>query len=127
MDNLKEINDIYGHVTGGDKSLRVLADYLKRMCRAEDTLCRFGGDEFLIILHNTAAQVAYERTMQMKEATSKTKITADGGEFGIKFSGGMAAFPIHGATNAEIIIRADEALYKAKQLGRDRVVVYQPG
>jgi len=125
LDHLKDVNDDYGHVTGGDKALQVLADTLKQMCREEDTLCRYAGDEFLVILYDTPAQVAYERASQWREAIGRIKITSNNREFGITFSAGVAAFPTHGSTSDGILQNADRALYRAKELGRDQVVVYQ--
>lgn len=125
LDYLKEVNDNYGHVTGGDKALQTLADTLNHMCREEDTLCRYAGDEFLVILYDTPAQVAYERASQWREAISRIKITANGRKFGITFSAGVASFPSHGSTSDGILQNADRALYQAKELGRDQVVVYQ--
>ena len=122
LDHLKEINDTFGHVTGGDKALQILAGTIKQMCRMEDTLCRYGGDEFLIILYNTLAQVAYERALQWKEAVTKIKVDSPGGEFGITFSAGVAEFPTQGSTGEETIVHADRALYRAKELGRNRIV-----
>jgi diguanylate cyclase (GGDEF)-like protein len=123
LDHLKEINDTYGHVTGGDKALQILANTIKQMCRVEDTLCRYGGDEFLIILYDTPAQVASERALQWKEGITRLKVDSPGGEFGITFSAGVAEFPTQGSTSEETIIYADRALYRAKELGRNRVVV----
>jgi diguanylate cyclase (GGDEF)-like protein/PAS domain S-box-containing protein len=125
LDYLKDVNDNYGHVTGGDKALRALADTLKQMCREEDTLCRYAGDEFLVILCDTPAQVAYKRALQWREAIGKIKITSNGRKFGITFSAGVAAFPAHGSTCDGILQNADRALYRAKELGRDQVVIYQ--
>jgi diguanylate cyclase (GGDEF)-like protein/PAS domain S-box-containing protein len=125
LDHLKEINDNYGHVTGGDKALQTLADTLTHMCREEDTVCRYAGDEFLIILHDTPAHVAYERASQWREAIGRIKITSHGRKFGITFSAGVASFPVHGSTSDGILQNADRALYQAKELGRDQVVVYQ--
>jgi diguanylate cyclase (GGDEF)-like protein/PAS domain S-box-containing protein len=127
LDHLKEINDTYGHVTGGDTALKTLADTLKQMCREEDTLCRYAGDEFLVILCNTPAQVAYKRALQWRDAIGKIKITSNDRKFGITFSAGVAAFPIHGSTSDGILQHADRALYQAKELGRDHVMVYQRG
>jgi diguanylate cyclase (GGDEF)-like protein len=125
LDHLKEINDTFGHVTGGDKALQILADTIKQMCRAEDTLCRFGGDEFLIILYDTPAQVACERAMQWRDAVSKIKVDSPSGEFEFTFSAGVTEFPTQGSTGEETIILADRALYRAKKLGRNQVVVWQ--
>ncbi|MBT3712128.1 MAG: GGDEF domain-containing protein [Anaerolineae bacterium] len=125
LDHLKKINDAYGHVEGGDKALTILADTLSEICRIEDTICRYAGDEFLIILYDTPAQAAYERALEWKEAVSKLKITSDKGEFSFTFSAGIAEFPLHGLTGEGILIRADQALYRAKELGRDQVVVFE--
>jgi len=125
LDYLKDVNDNYGHVTGGDKALQTLADTLKQMCREEDTLCRYAGDEFLVILYDTPAQVAYERASQWQEALRRIKITSNDRKFGITFSAGVAAFPAHGSTGDGILQNADRALYRAKELGRDQIVVYQ--
>jgi len=125
LDHLKTINDTYGHVTGGDKSLQTLADTVKRMCRKGDTVCRFAGDEFLILLSNTHAQVAYERVLQWKEKISRTIIVSNEDKFGITFSAGVAEFPAHGSTGAEILIHADRALLQAKELGRDQAMIFQ--
>jgi len=127
LDHLKEINDTYGHVAGGDKALQTLADTLKQMCRAEDTLCRYGGDEFLVILHDTPAQVACERAMQWKEAVAKIKFSSSDMEFRVTFSAGIATFSSQSSTGEDILIHADSALYRAKELGRDQVVIYQQG
>jgi diguanylate cyclase (GGDEF)-like protein/PAS domain S-box-containing protein len=127
LDHLKEINDTYGHVTGGDQALKILGNTLQQMCRAEDTLCRYAGDEFLVILYDTSAQSAYERALEWREAVAKINITSGEKEFNIAFSAGVAAFPEHGSTGEEILTNADRALYHAKEFGRDQVVVYQSG
>jgi len=124
LDNLKQINDINGHIAGGDLALKKLADTLTQLCRAEDTICRYGGDEFLVMLYDTPVDAAYERTLQWKEAVSKVKIKAKDNEFGISFSAGVAAFPRDGLTSEEFLIHADDALYRAKELGRNRVVIH---
>lgn len=88
LDHLKKFNDTYGHVEGGDKALRLLADTLKQNHRAEDILCRYAGDEFLVILYNTSAQAAYERAMQWKDAVSNIKLNLMKGNFRLLFQQG---------------------------------------
>jgi diguanylate cyclase (GGDEF)-like protein len=124
LDHLKEINDRYGHVEGGDQALLCLSRTIGALCRTEDTFCRYAGDEFLVILYDTAVQVAFRRAIEWKEAVSKTKITARGTEFGITFSAGIAEFPAHGLDAEKLIQRADKALYKAKDARRNCVMVY---
>jgi diguanylate cyclase (GGDEF)-like protein len=124
LDHLKEINDTYGHLIGGDKALQFLASQLHSMCRPEDVLCRYGGDEFLVILHDTPAHVAYERVMQWRENIINTKIEYQSGQFTITFSAGVAEFPTHGQSMEEVILAADTALYNAKDNGRDRIKLY---
>lgn len=125
LDHLKTINDTYGHVKGGDTALRLFADTLKQLHRTEDILCRYAGDEFLVILSNTSPQVAYKRVMQWKDAVSKIKIETDEEDFSITFSAGIAEYTSHEHTGESLLIRADQALYRAKELGRDRVEIYQ--
>jgi len=125
LDRLKQINDTYGHVEGGDKALQVLTDTIKKIIRIEDILCRYAGDEFMVILYDTSAQVAYERALEWKSAVSKIKIKNDEEEFSITFSAGVAEYTSHEATGESILIQADQALYRAKELGRDKVMIYQ--
>ena len=94
------------------------------MSRAEDIVCRHGGDEFLIALHNTPAQVAYERAEQWRKSLSRLKIDSNGTKFKISFSAGIASFPVDGKNIEEVMQAADKALYRAKELGRNCVVVY---
>jgi diguanylate cyclase (GGDEF)-like protein len=125
LDNLKKINDTYGHVEGGDKALQVLAGTIKQISRTEDILCRYAGDEFMAILYDASAQAAYECALKWKEAVSKIKIDTNKGEFSITFSAGVAEYHFRGLTGDELLIQADLALYRAKELGRDSVVIYQ--
>jgi diguanylate cyclase (GGDEF)-like protein len=124
LDHLKEINSTYGHFTGGDIALQRLGEHLKAMSRTEDIVSRHGGDEFLIALHNTPAHVAYERAEQWRKSINKLKINSNGTKFNISFSAGIAAFPANGKNIEEVMQAADKALYQAKALGRNCIVVY---
>jgi diguanylate cyclase (GGDEF)-like protein/PAS domain S-box-containing protein len=124
LDHLKEINRDYGHFTGGDVALQKLGEHLKSMSRAEDLVCRHGGDEFLIALHNTPAYVAYERAEQWRKSLNQLTIDSNGLKFHISFSAGIAAFPVHGKNIEEVMQAADKALYQAKEMGRNRVIVH---
>jgi len=125
LDGLKEINDTYGHITGGDKAIQELAATIQQKCRTEDTVCRYGGDEFLVILYETPAEMAYNRALQWKESIKKIKIMTPAGKFGITFSAGVAEFPTQGSSGEKTLILADKALYRAKERGRNQVVIYQ--
>ena len=124
LDHLKATNRKYGHFTGGDIALQVLSEHLKSMTRAEDIVCRYGGDEFLIALHNTPAQVAYDRAEQWRTSLLSTNIDSNGTKFNISFSAGIAVFPANGQNIEEVMQAADKALYQAKEMGRNCVVLH---
>ena len=125
LDNLKEINDLYGHGDGGDKALQVLANSIQPLCRTGDTFCRYAGDEFMIMLYDTSLNAAYKRTLEWRDVVAKVNIICETGEFGITFSAGISEYPSHGITGNELFQQADRALYQAKGLGRNRVVMYE--
>jgi diguanylate cyclase (GGDEF)-like protein/PAS domain S-box-containing protein len=124
LDHLKEINGKYGHITGGDQALRLLGEHLKSVCRVGDIVCRYGGDEFLIILHNARVDAAYQRVEQWRVTLTKTNIQYNDMTFNIAFSAGVAAFPAHGKSIEDILLAADYALYRAKEAGRNCVKIY---
>ncbi len=123
LDNLKEINDLFGHAAGGDRALQALADSIQALCRTGDTFCRYAGDEFIVILSDTSLDIAYERTLEWRDAVTKIEIVCEDGVFGITFSAGISEYPSQSLTENELIRNADKALYQAKKLGRNRVVV----
>ncbi len=121
IDHFKRINDELGHAAG-DECLRVLARVLTDAVRAEDSIIRYGGEEFLLVLPGidvTQAQKVAERARAAAEGTSMRFGDA---ERRITISVGVAQHQ-HGETREQTIMRADEALYTAKQAGRNRVVV----
>ncbi len=124
LDNLKEINDKNGHFTGGDEALKTLANVLAKLCRAEDTISRYGGDEFLVLLYDTSAEVAYRRALEWREYLTQKEINVQGKKISITFSAGVASFPDSGSTTEEVLVNADKALYGAKKNGRDKVIIY---
>jgi diguanylate cyclase (GGDEF)-like protein/PAS domain S-box-containing protein len=124
LDHLKEINSKYGHFTGGDIALQTLGRHLKTMSRVEDVVCRYGGDEFLIVMHNTPAHIACERAEQWRKSLVKMEIDSNDIKFNISFSAGIASFPTNGQDIEEVMQAADKALYQAKEMGRNCVVVF---
>lgn len=121
MDELKFLNDTYGHHIG-DKALITLAECLKRFTRAEDIACRYGGDEFNIVMGRAEGQDALTRVEEWRQFLIKSPIEADDGtSIIVKFSAGIACYPAHGKTMEALNKNADAALYQAKETGRNRV------
>jgi diguanylate cyclase (GGDEF)-like protein len=118
LDHFKDFNDQSGHVAG-DAVLRSLADLMSSSVRAEDIVCRFGGEEFTILLPNANLDETRERAETIREATSGL-VVSDSQH--VTLSLGVAAYPGHGTSARELIEVADAALYAAKASGRDRVV-----
>ncbi|MDP3700219.1 MAG: diguanylate cyclase [Hylemonella sp.] len=125
IDHFKLINDSWGH-PAGDEVLRQLADMLASHARGSDVACRYGGEEFLMLLPGMPLGVACERAERWREDFAAA--TVGFGEFAIQatLSAGIAGYPGHGTTAALLIRNADRALYEAKAEGRNRVTVYDP-
>jgi diguanylate cyclase (GGDEF)-like protein/PAS domain S-box-containing protein len=112
MDNLKTLNDRYGHAVG-DIALKALAKLLKEQTRAEDIVCRFGGDEFLIILHNTDEEIASARLREWGERANEIDVIHEGIHLSVSFSAGIGTYPNHESIE-DIIHAADKAMYEIK-------------
>ena len=124
LDNFKLFNDVNGH-DAGDEILKVLARILKENFRDEDIACRYGGEEFLIILKNTELTLAYSRLERVREIVKNTTISFEERSLPpLTISAGIAEAPTHGRTAKTIIQAADKALYVAKQSGRNRIVSF---
>lgn len=122
LDKLKLVNDMYGH-QAGDQAIQALANALGRVfLRQSDVLCRFGGDEFTAILHNTDWKMAQTLARRLQEQLAGMPAPHPAMEFSIGASVGVAQLEMHEDVG-EWLARADKALYKAKQNGRDRVCV----
>jgi len=123
VDSFKQQNDAFGH-EGGDTVLRELGALLKGNLRKEDIACRYGGEEFVLVLPDATLDGAARRAEQMREAVSRLRIAYGGQMIGpITVSIGVAAFPDHGQDAHALLQAADAALYQAKRDGRDRVSV----
>jgi diguanylate cyclase (GGDEF)-like protein/PAS domain S-box-containing protein len=125
LDYFKNFNDTYGH-KAGDALLVALAALLKNHIRREDIACRYGGEEMLLILPETSLEITTQRAEELREQIVRLQVEYLGQPLGpITASLGVAAFPKHGRNWEELIQAADAALYRAKEEGRNRLVVAQ--
>jgi len=123
LDHFKLFNDTHGHESG-DTVLRVLGTFLQRHVRGGDIACRYGGEEFTLILPGTSVEAAQQRAEQLCEDVRALKVDFNSQILGpLTLSVGVATFPEHGESGEMVLQAADVALYKAKNAGRDRVVV----
>ncbi len=121
LDHFKSFNDTRGH-EAGDALLRTLGDYLLTHVRAEDIACRYGGEEFVIILPEASPEMSRYRAEELWKGVKALHVNYHGELLrGVTASFGVASFPQHGTTMAQLLRAADAALYAAKRQGRDRV------
>lgn len=122
LDHFKAVNDRYGHLAG-DEVLRVFGTLLTNNARASDIVCRYGGEEFLLVLPGLTEEGAVERGEQLRQAMAATAVSHGASQIRVTASFGVASFPLHGRTTDELIGAADRALYSAKADGRNRVTL----
>ncbi|MEC4812739.1 MAG: PAS domain S-box protein [Scytonema sp. PMC 1069.18] len=121
VDHFKRFNDTFGH-EAGDTVLRELGTFLKQQVRGSDIVCRYGGEEMVLILLEASLETATQRAEQIRENVKHLIMKNRNQLLGaITLSMGVACFPEHGLTGEAVIQAADAALYRAKQEGRDRV------
>ncbi|MBI5965984.1 MAG: diguanylate cyclase [Chloroflexi bacterium] len=123
IDHFKKINDTYGHQVG-DKFLTEIAAIMKNYARSSDIICRYGGEEFLLILPGATKAAAMKRARELKRSCAGIRILQEGKRPKVTLSFGVATFPIHGQEAGELIIKADKAMYRSKDLGRNRVTAW---
>ncbi len=126
LDHFKKVNDSYGH-QGGDEVLKRLAALLLEKVRVIDVACRYGGEEFLLLLPSMPPEIALVRAAQWREAFAKEVVALGALRIQATISIGVASYPEHGDTLNALTRCADAALYRAKKEGRNRVVMYQTG
>ncbi len=119
LDNFKNINDTHGHVFG-DKVLRKFATLLTNMSREEDIICRYGGEEFMVILPETAGNGALVFGERIRAGLKSDKFFK---EYSITVSGGISSYPHGWKTVEELVENVDKALYEAKFSGKDCFII----
>ncbi|HVN07476.1 MAG TPA: diguanylate cyclase [Patescibacteria group bacterium] len=125
LDQFKPFNDAHGH-EAGDALLRSFGRFIQKNTRGEDIACRYGGDEFVILLVDADLEVARRRAEELREGFSRMVVRHLNHKLdSVSFSMGVAAFPAHGTTSEDLLAAADEALYDAKAQGRNRVSTYK--
>lgn len=125
IDHFKRVNDTYGHETG-DAVLRELGRYLSASVRGEDIVCRYGGEEFLLILPEASMEQAFARGEEIRAGVGRLAFDCRGETpGGISVSMGIATCPEHGDRVDDLLRAADAALYKAKSEGRNRTVIWK--
>jgi diguanylate cyclase (GGDEF)-like protein/PAS domain S-box-containing protein len=123
LDHFKRVNDTYGHEVG-DLMLRSVGEFLQANVRAEDIACRYGGEEFVVMLPEATLAMTQTRAEQLWKGIQALTVNVRGELLRpLTTSVGVAAFPEHGRSLPELLRAADTALYAAKRQGRDRVVV----
>ena len=123
VDGFKQQNDAFGH-DAGDAILVELAALLQRNLRKEDIACRYGGEEFVLVLPDASMENAARRAEQLRDAVRRMRVPHKDLVLGpVTVSIGVAAFPEHGTDGADLLKAADMALYEAKKAGRDRVML----
>ena len=122
VDHFKQINDIYGHIVGDDV-LRSLAGELRDHIRYPDTIGRYGGEEFLIVLPHSTLNAATQQAERLCGHVRSLQIKSGGQKIAVTVSIGVAQYKIHEEGWQTLLARADAALYEAKNNGRDRWVV----
>jgi diguanylate cyclase (GGDEF)-like protein len=126
LDHFKEINDLYGH-SAGDLILQALGTCLQECTRKSDIACRFGGEEFVIIMPGASQDVVLERAELLREKAKNFILEHEGNMIkSISISIGVSIYPQHGINQDRLLINADKALYQAKRSGRNRVNIYDP-
>jgi diguanylate cyclase (GGDEF)-like protein/PAS domain S-box-containing protein len=127
IDNFKDFNDTYGH-QNGDMALEIIGTLLNENIRSGDISCRYGGEEFVVILPQASLDNTIKRGKQIKHnfETMPLPVGSEQPAF-LTISLGISNFPQHGIDRDTILNNADLALYKAKRLGKNRVVAYEEG
>jgi diguanylate cyclase (GGDEF)-like protein len=122
LDHFKKINDTYGH-KAGDLMLQTLGTLLAAKTRDGDIACRYGGEEFVIVLPGASLTIARQRAEHLRTTFQELRVTYNQQILRATLSAGVASFPLNGADGEAVLQDADKALYIAKSTGRNRVII----
>jgi len=125
IDHFKHFNDTYGH-DAGDEALRSLSKFLKSHVRSSDIVCRYGGEEFILVLPESSIEGSFNRAEELRRGISELRVEYQQEILSISVSAGVATFPQNGERADLVIQAADAALYRAKREGRNRIVIAEP-
>jgi diguanylate cyclase (GGDEF)-like protein/PAS domain S-box-containing protein len=123
IDHFKKVNDTYGH-EAGDFILKALAKTLSARNRRGDFVCRYGGEEFVVIMPNVDVDTAYRRAEDLRLALNSLHVSYGRFNLSITISVGIACYPSHGEDRESVLRAADRAMYAAKDAGRDHILTY---
>jgi diguanylate cyclase (GGDEF)-like protein len=123
IDNFKSVNDELGH-QAGDEVLCSVADILTSTARMTDTVARYGGEEFILILPETTKDKAEALAERIRISIDSRTFLENEGNIRVSISCGVASYPVDSQTSKGILYCSDMAMYRAKELGKNRVVCY---
>jgi diguanylate cyclase (GGDEF)-like protein len=123
LDHFKRVNDTYGH-EAGDLVLQAIANALSEHSRRGDFACRYGGEEFVVAMPNMNLEAAYERAENLRRSLTTLRVSYEDYSISVTISMGIACYPENGPTREAILRAADQAMYAAKQAGRDHILSY---
>lgn len=123
-DKFKKINDLFGH-KAGDRALQALAKLIKAHIRRSDIPCRYGGEEFVIVMPNTPLEVALARAEEIRRDFHALELFGPGTAGRASLSVGLAAYPSHGRLGEDVLDAADQAMYRAKSQGGNCVLMHE--
>ncbi len=122
VDHFKQINDKYGH-KAGDLMLQKLGELMKNCVRAADIVCRYGGEEFVIVMPGVSEKTVGESAEEIRTRFEKLCVSLQNQEIHATISLGVAIYPLHGSNVDEVFVNADRAMYQAKQKGRNQMMI----
>jgi diguanylate cyclase (GGDEF)-like protein len=123
IDHFKRFNDAYGH-DAGDLVLREMGSLLRSIVRGDDIACRYGGEEFILIMPGAPLKVVQQRAVAVHEGIRKLNLRfRDQPLEAVTVSLGISSYPEHGSTADAVVRAADTALRRSKRAGRDRITL----